>query len=60
VALRKLADSEASFDSWCSRGMRKVFGFDFARSSPQVAGGDLVFAWRESSGEDEQDPPKNS
>jgi hypothetical protein len=28
-ALRKLADSEAPFDSWYSRGMRKVFGFDW-------------------------------
>jgi len=56
-ALRQLADSEAPFDSWYSRGMRKVFGFDLARS-PRVAGGELLFAWREASGEGEHEPPK--
>jgi len=56
-ALRQLADSETPFDSWYSRGMRKVFGFDLARS-PRVAGGELLFAWREASGEGEHEPPK--
>ena len=58
-ALRKLANSEAPFDSWYSRGMRKLFGFDLVRL-PRVAGGELLFAWREASGEAEQEPPKGS
>jgi hypothetical protein len=58
-ALRKLAASEAPFDSWYSRGMRKVFGFDLGRS-PGVARGELLFAWREASGQGEQEPPKNA
>jgi hypothetical protein len=43
-ALGELAASEAPFDSWYSRAMRKLFGFDLA-SSPRVAGGELLFAW---------------
>jgi len=45
-ALRELAASEAPFDSWYSRGIRKLFGFDVARL-PRVAGGELLFAWRD-------------
>ena len=45
--LRELATSEAPFDLWYSRGMRKLFGFDLARV-PRVAGGELLFASRES------------
>jgi len=45
-ALRELAASEAPFDSWYSRGIRKLFGFDGARL-PRVAGGELLFAWRD-------------
>jgi hypothetical protein len=58
-ALRKIADSETPLDSWYSRGIRKVFGLDLARL-PQVAGGELLFAWREASGEGKHEPPKNS
>ena len=58
-ALRKLADSEAPFDSWYSRGMLKLFGFDLARL-PRVASGELLFAWRQASGEGEQEPPRGS
>ena len=54
--LRELAASEAPFDSRYSRGTRKLFGFDLAR----VAGGELLFAWREASGEGEQKPPRGS
>jgi hypothetical protein len=57
--LRQLADSEAPFDSWYSRGMRKVFGFDLGRS-PGVARGELLFAWRQASDEGEQESPRSS
>ena len=57
--LQKLGGSEASFDPWYSRGMRKVFRFALSRS-PQVSGGELLLAWREASGEGEQETPKNS
>jgi hypothetical protein len=56
-ALRELAASEAPFDSWYSGGMRKLFGFDLARV-PRVAGGELLFAWRDS-GPGEREVPKN-
>ena len=53
-ALDELAVSEAPFDSWYGRQMRKLFGCDFVRSPPLV-GGELLFAWREASGEGEQE-----
>jgi hypothetical protein len=56
-ALRELAASEAPFDSWYSGEMRKLFGFDLARV-PRVAGGELLFAWRDSS-PGEREVPKN-
>jgi hypothetical protein len=43
-ALRKLAASEAPFDSWYSARMRKVFGFDLGRL-PRVGSGELLFTW---------------
>ena len=58
-ALRKLADSEAPFDSCYRRGMRTLFVFDLARL-PRVADGELLFAWRQASGEGEQEPPRGS
>jgi hypothetical protein len=45
-ALRELAASEASFDSWYSKGVRKLFSLDLARV-PRVARGELLFAWRD-------------
>jgi hypothetical protein len=45
-ALGELAASKAPFDSWYSRGMRKLFGFDLARI-PRAASGELLFAWRD-------------
>jgi len=43
-ALRELAASEAPFDSWYGREMRKLFGFDLVRL-PRIASGGLLFAW---------------
>ncbi len=48
--LRELAASDAPFDSWFGTQMRRLFGFDLARL-PRVAGSELLFAWREVSGE---------
>ena len=57
--LRELAASDAPFDSWYGTQMRKLFGYDFARL-PRVASGELLFAWREASGEEEQEPLEGS
>jgi hypothetical protein len=54
-ALRELAASEAPFDSWYSRGMRKLFGFDLARS-PRAAGAELLFAWRDGVSDESEAP----
>jgi hypothetical protein len=54
----KLAASETSFGSWLGKEMHNPFGCDFVRL-PRVAGGELLFAWREMSGAGEQ-PPKDS
>ena len=55
-ALRKLfaelAASETSFDSWLRREMHELFGCDFAQL-PRAARSELLFAWREASGEGE-------
>jgi hypothetical protein len=57
-ALRELvADLAASgtpFDSWLRRRMHELFGCDFARL-PRAARGELLFAWREASGNGEQE-----
>jgi hypothetical protein len=42
--LRELAASEAPFDSWYGREMRRLFDFDLARL-PRVTDGELLFAW---------------
>src|SRR5215210_560695 len=57
-ALRELAASEAPFDFWYGREMRRLFGFDLARL-PRVAGGELIFAWRDG-GPGKREAPKNS
>lgn len=59
LALRGLAASEAPFDSCYSSGMRKLFGFELARS-PWVAEGELLFAWLEASANGEQEPLRGS
>lgn len=53
-ALRELAASDAPFDSWYQTQMRALFGCDLT-GLPRVAGGELLFAWREepSSAQDE-------
>ena len=53
-ALRDLAASGGPFDSWYGTQMRRHFGCDFEQS-PCVVSGELLFAWRETSGE--QEPP---
>ena len=58
-ALRELAASEAPFDWWYGMEMRRLFGCDFARL-PRVAGGELLFSWREASDDGEQEPPEGS
>ena len=45
-ALRELAASEAPFERWNGREMRRLFGFDLVRL-PRVASGELLFAWRD-------------
>src|SRR5919112_6832039 len=52
----ELAASETYFDSWLRRVMHELFGCDFVRS-PHLAGGELLFTWREASGEGEQGSP---
>jgi hypothetical protein len=49
-----LAASETSFDSWVRREMHELFGCDFAQL-PRAASSELLFAWREASGEREQE-----
>ena len=55
----ELAASGTSFDSWLRREMHELFDCDFVRS-PHLAGGELLFTWREASGEGEQEPPEGS
>jgi hypothetical protein len=50
----ELAASGTPFDSWLRRGMHERFGCDFAQL-PRAASGELLFAWREASGEGEQE-----
>ena len=44
--LREIAASDAPFDSWYGTQMRRHFGFDL-RQLPRIAGGELLFAWRD-------------
>ena len=52
----QLAASETSFDSWLRREMHELFGCDFAQL-PRAARSELLFAWREVSGEGKQEEP---
>jgi hypothetical protein len=45
-ALRELAGSDAPFERWYGRHMRRLFGFDLSRLS-RVADSELLFAWGE-------------
>ncbi len=55
----ELAASETSFDSWLRREMHELFGCDFAQL-PRLARSELLFAWREASGEGEQELQEGS
>ena len=55
----ELAASEPPFGSWLGKEMYNLFGCDFVRLR-SVAGGELLFAWREMSGAGEQQPPEDS
>ena len=57
-ALGELAASDTPFDSWYGTQIRRLFGLDLARSE-QVAGGELLFAWR-NDGRGEHDVPEDS
>ena len=50
----ELAMPETPCNSWYGTQMRELFGCDFVRST-HLAGGELLFAWREASGEGEQE-----
>ena len=52
-ALREFAASDDPFDSWYRARMLEIFGCEFARSA-RVAGGELLFGWREAPDEAEQ------
>jgi len=58
-ALRELEASDTPFDSWYGTQMRRHFGFDLARLT-RLAGGELLFAWREASGEGKHEPREGS
>ena len=52
-ALRELAGSDAPFERWYGRHMRRLFGFDLSRLS-RVADSELLFAWGEDPSDDRQ------
>ena len=54
-ALREIAASNAPFDSWYGKQMRRLFGMDLER----VAGGELLFTWCEDVA-GEHEAPKDS
>jgi hypothetical protein len=50
----ELAAQETPFGLWLGREMHELFGCDFAQL-PRAARSELLFAWREASGEEEQE-----
>ena len=52
--IAELVAPETCFDSWLRREMHELFGRDVAQL-PRLARGELLFAWREASGEGEQE-----
>ena len=50
----ELAASGAPFYSWLRRNMHELFGCDLAQL-PRAARGELLFAWREASSEEESE-----
>ena len=57
--LGELAASDAFFNSWCETQMRKLFGFDLARSG-RVAEGELLFTWSVDDPQGEHEGPNDS
>jgi hypothetical protein len=55
----ELAAPDNSFDSWFRREMHELFGCDFTQL-PRAARSELLFTWREASGEGKQEIPKGS
>ncbi len=53
-SVAELAAPQTPFDSWLRREMQELFGCDFAQV-PRPARGELLFAWRERPGEEEQE-----
>jgi len=58
-ALGELAASEAPFDSWYGMELRRYFGLDLTRLE-QVAGGELLFAWRDDDPSEHEAPEEDS
>ena len=52
-ALRELAGSDAPFERWYGRHMRRLFGFDLSHLS-RVADSELLFVWGEASSDGRQ------
>ncbi len=55
----ELATPETPFDSWLMKEIHDLFGCDFGRL-PRVVDGELLYTWREASGEGKQEIPKGS
>jgi hypothetical protein len=51
----ELAASETPFDLWYGKEMHKLFGCAFTQLT-RIANGELLFLWREASGEGEHEP----
>ena len=58
-ALGEFAASDDPFDSWYRARMGEIFGCEFARSA-RVAGGELLFGWRDAPEEAERGDPEGS
>ena len=52
--MAELAASKTPFGKWLGKEMQNLFGCDFTRL-PRVAGGELLFAWRDAPGEGKQE-----
>ena len=57
--MAELGTPETPFDSWLKKEMHDLFGCDFVRL-PRVVDGEILFTWREASGEGKQEIPKGS
>jgi len=57
--MAELGAPKTPFGKWLGKEMHNPFGSGFVRLR-RVAGGELLFAWRETSGAGEQQPPEDS